>query len=407
VTTRWRCSNASVADAAYGGSPASGEAVVVPLVPFEVEPSTEVMLRMLLNRDAVVIQRVHSSRGGSPSGMVAQAGGAFARAISQATSQIGRAPVNEGLYRVILPTGSVARDLVPAVGGGFRGMVRSAGSTDIVGHARLVPAAVGGGAAIAAGPLLVTVGLAVAGEMLAQHQMNKKLNAIRGAVQGVKHHLDAQDRATLMTANQESRKVAGYLLDQAALPAIASAGHAFGDLASLTNRHIEQLDGWLEVAVRLERSARVNASDLMTSLIGKPENQIQEFERAVAQTYEALALRARVVVLEKVAAEFSNPGRSLAHVEEVLRTELAALADRQAQLVGLLDDLSAMQIDGSKVPLAIAGKRAIGVRTSFGRLARALHSTPDGLPLLTQEDRTVLELTPGTRGLAINTPATD
>ena len=57
------------------------------------------------------------------------------------------------------------------------------------------------------------------------------------------------------------------------------------------------------------------------------------------------------------------------------------------------------------VPLAMAGKRTISVRTSFGRLARALHAAPDGLPLLTESDRTVLELAPRPKGLAVITPA--
>ena len=381
------------------------DAVVVPLVPLDTELSTEVMLRMLVDREALVIHRVSAPIVSTPSGMVAQTSGAFAKAIGQAVSQIGRAPSTDGLYRLILPTGTVARDLVPAVGGGFRGMVRAAGSTKVAGHARLIPAVPGAGAAVAAGPLIAAVALAVAGEMLAQHQIHKKLDTLKGAVHAVQHHLDAQERAVLTTADQEARKVAGYLLDQANLPAISSASHAFADLASLTNKHTERLDGWLAAAARHEGSGRVNGSELMAALVGKRDDQIQEFERSVAQTYQAIALRARVTVLEKIAAEFSNMDRSLPHVEQVLRGELSALADRQRQLVGLLDDLSAMQIDGSRVPLAMAGKRTISVRTSFGRLARALHAAPDGLPLLTESDRTVLELAPSPEGLAVITPA--
>jgi hypothetical protein len=45
-----------------------------------------------------------------------------------------------------------------------------------------MPAAAGTGAAVADGPLIATVGLAVAGEMLAQHQMQR--NAIKNAVTG-------------------------------------------------------------------------------------------------------------------------------------------------------------------------------------------------------------------------------
>ena len=381
------------------------EAVVVPLVPLDTELSTEVMLRMLLDREALVIHRVSAPIVSTPSGMVAQTSGAFAKAIGQAVNQIGRAPSTDGLYRLILPTGSVARDLVPAVGGGFRGMVRAAGSTKVAGHARLIPAVPAAGAAVAAGPLIAAVALAVAGEMLAQHQIHKKLDTLKGAVHGVQHHLDAEERAVLTTADQEARKVAGYLLDQANLPAISSASHAFADLASLTNKHTERLDGWLAATARHEGSGRVNGSELMAALVGKRDDQIQEFERSVAQTYQAIALRARVTVLEKIAAEFSNMDRSLPHVEQVLRGELSALADRQRQLVGLLDDLSAMPIDGSRVPLAMAGKRTISVRTSFGRLARALHAAPDGLPLLTESDRTVLELAPSPKGLAVITPA--
>jgi transcription antitermination factor NusA-like protein len=380
------------------------EAVVVPLVPFAVEPTTEVMLRMLLEREALIIHRVPAQATTVPSGMVAQTSGSFAKAIGNAMSQIGRTSSAEGLYRVVLPTGSVTRDLVPAIGGGFRGMVRGAESTKLAGHARLIPAVAGAGAAVAAGPLIATVALAVGGEMLAQHQINKKLDSIKSAVYGVQRHLNAQDRAVLITAEQEAHKVVGYLLDQANVPAIAAAGHAFADLATLTNRHIDQLDRWSEIAASHDGAGRVNGSDLMAALVGKRDDQVQEFERSVAQAYEAIALRARVVVLEKVAAEFANPDRSLPHVEEVLRRELSVLAGRQGQLMELLDDLSAMQIDGSKVPIAMAGKRTIGVRTSFGRLSRALHAAPAGLPLLTDSDQTIVELAPTAKGLEVISP---
>src|SRR4051794_41811943 len=121
------------------------------------------MLRMLLDREALVIHRVSAPIVSTPSGMVAQTSGAFAKAIGQAVNQIGRAPAADGLYRLILPTGSVARDLVPAVGGGFRGMVRTAGSAKVAGHARLIPAVPAAGAAVGPGPVVAAGGLAVGG----------------------------------------------------------------------------------------------------------------------------------------------------------------------------------------------------------------------------------------------------
>lgn len=380
-------------------------AVVVPLVPMEAEPSTEVMLRMLLNREALIISRAATPAGSTSTGMVAPASGAFAKAIGQALGPAGRAASNDGLYQVILPSGSVARDLVPAVGGGFRGITRAAGSTKIAGQVRLVPAAAGTGATVAAGPLIATVGLAVAGEMLAQHQMNKKLDAIKNAVTGIQFRMDEDERSVLMTAEQQAGSVAGYLLDQAVVPHISSVSHAFGELDNLTNKYIRRLDRWLEVAEKHQGSDRVYGPDLMKELVDRRDNPVREFEQMVAQTYQALALRARVVILEKIAAEFSNADRPLPHVEKVLRDQLSGLAKRQEQLVSLLDDLNVLQIDSSKVPVAFAGRGTLEVRTSFGRLARALHSTPDSLPLLTESDQTVLELAPSTEGLAVIEPA--
>lgn len=380
------------------------DAVVVPLVPVDTEPSTEVMLRMLFNREALIIQRVEATAPAEQSGLVAQGSGAFAKAIGQAIGNAGRSTSTDGLYRVVLPTGAVARDLVPAVGGGVRGIVRAAGSTKVAGHVRLVPAAAGTGAALAAGPLVATVGLAIAAEMLAQHQMNKKLDAIKGAVIDLKARMDDQERSVLTTASQQARKVAGYLLDQAQIPSISSAAHAFGELDTLTNAYIDRLDRWSATAAKYQGLDRVYGPDLMRGLVGKRVNQAQEFEQLVLQTYEALALRARVVVLEKVAAEFSNGDRSLPHVENVLRDELAALADRQTQLVRLLDDLNVIQIDASRVPIPIAGKTTLGARTSFGRLARALHTAPDSLPVLNESDQTVLELASVKEGMSIVAP---
>lgn len=380
------------------------EAVVIPLVPLLSEPSPEAMLRMLLNREAIMVSHAADSADTRPSGMLATASGSFAKALGQAAGHVTRTSPKNGLYRLILPSGSVARDLVPAVGGGFRGMVRSAGSTTVSGHARLIPATFGLGAAATAGPLIATVAIAAAGEMLAQHQTNKKLDSIKQAVHGIQHHLAEEQRVVLTRADREARKVAGYLLDQAQIPAISSASQAFGALADLTDTVTNRLDKWLHAGAKHSTAPRVRAAELMSDLVGKSDDPIHEFERAVAQTYEALALRARVVVLEKIAGEFANPHRSLPHVEQILRAELSELGDRQDQLVGLLDDLSAMQIDGGKLPIPMAGKRTISVRTSFGRLARALHAAPDGLPLLNESDNTVLELAPTSQGLSVLTP---
>lgn len=382
----------------------SEEAVVVPLVASPAELGTEAMLRMVLNREALIISRSPVSTKAASTGLVAQNTGAFAKAIGQSVGQLGRTVPEEGLFRLIMPTGSVTRDLVPAVGGGFRGMVRTAGSTKISGQVRLIPAAARTGATIAAGPLIATVGLAVAGDMLVQHQMNKKLDGIRKALLDIQVRAEEEERSVLETAAHQSRKVAGYLLDQARIPTISSASHAFGDLDNLTNIYINRLGHWLDVAEKYTTGDRVYAPELLTALVSKTEHPLQDFERMVAQTYEALALQARVIVLEKVAAEFSNPDRSLPNVEAALHRELSGIAERQTQLVALLDDLSAMPLDSSRLPIPFADKNTLNIRTSFGQMAKALHSAPDGLPILTNSEQTILELAPGSSSMAVLRP---
>lgn len=382
----------------------SEEAVVVPLVASPAELGTEAMLRMVLNREALIISRSPVSTKAASTGLVAQNTGAFAKAIGQSVGQLGRTVPEQGLFRVIMPTGSVTRDLVPAVGGGYRGMVRTAGSARISGQVRLIPAAAGTGATIAAGPLIATVGLAVAGDMLVQHQMNKKLDGIRKALLDIQVRAEEEERSVLETAAHQSRKVAGYLLDQARIPTISSASHAFGDLDNLTNIYINRLGHWLDVAEKYTTGDRVYAPELLTALVSKTEHPLQDFERMVAQTYEALALQARVIVLEKVAAEFSNPDRSLPNVEAALHRELSGIAERQTQLVALLDDLSAMPLDSSRLPIPFADKNTLNIRTSFGQMAKALHSAPDGLPILTNSEQTILELAPGSSSMAVLRP---
>ncbi|GAP79442.1 hypothetical protein Y09_2290 [Brachybacterium sp. SW0106-09] len=241
--------------------------------------------------------------------------------------------------------------------------------------------------------------------MLAQHQMNKKLESISRVLVDLQSRADQEERSILATASRQASKVAGYLLDQASIPSISSASHAFGELDTLTNSYISRLDRWSGAVAKHADADRVYAPDLLKELVGKRDDPTVDFERMVAQTYEALALRARVVVLEKVAAEFSNPHRSLSHIEGVLRSELSDIAENQSRLVRLLEDLSVMQLDSSKVPVAFAGKGTLTARTSFSLLSRMLHSAPDGIPILSESDQTVLELEPGTGGMKVVKPA--
>lgn len=386
----------------------SNEIVVVPLTPTSGELDTESMLRMLLNRDAVMITRTKATRANAEdSGFLAQTAGAFARAMGTATQTFTHNGGNaEGLYKVILPSGATARDLVPAVGGGFRGIVRTAESTKIAGQARLIPVAgINTAATLAAGPLIATIALATASEMLAQHQINKKLDTIQRSVQAIHERMDEHDRAILDTANTQSKKVASYLLDQAEIPVFSSASHAFGELETLTTQYNNRLDRWTDNVKKYSKKSRVNSKELLTSLTKEKEGSIQTFETMLIRTYEALSLRAQVIVLEKIAAESLNKNRSLFKVEQVLHSELSDIAQRQQQLVELVDDLNALPLDSSKIPVvAFAMRKTIDMRTDLAKMAKALHQAPDALPVLNSSDQMVLDMEATTQGFSIKKP---
>lgn len=376
------------------------DAVFVPLKAIDATPDTETMLRMLLNHEGLLIKRDQAPAGGTTTRIAAQTPGLFAKAMSQVTQQMGMVP-GEDMCRVILPAGATAKDLVPAVGGGFRGMTRAAGSTRVSGHVRLIPAT---GATIAAGPMIATIALAMAADMLAQQQMQKKLDAISSGVAAVREHLELKDRAVVNTAEQQIQTVLGYLLDQAHIPNISAASHAFGELAILANQSIEKLNQWSHAVDRYSQSTHVNGAELLNELVGQGNDPLSEFEIQSTQIYRTLALRARTVVLEKIAAEQDNEGQSLSHVEAALHQELKMFASAQEQLMSVVDEISVMPVGLTKLPVEISGKKTQEMRTRFFRLARALHSEPEALPILDESDRIVLDLASTQQGFDIMEP---
>lgn len=381
------------------------EAVLVPLVPVHGELSAEEMLRMIINQDGFIIRRSLGKLSELDSGMIAQSSGAFAQAISRVTGHMTRFTGGQNLYRVELPGGLTANNLIPAVGGGYRGMVRSAESAKVAAHVRLMPAIAGGGAAFAAGPLIATIALAVAGDMLTQDQTNKKLKAIENIVASLQQIKHAEERSIVVTAKREAEKVAGYLLDKAHLPVISNAPHAFGELAQLANLRIETLEHWQNVVQDYSsKDKTVNAAKLLEALVSKSDNPLQEFERQVVQTYEVLAIRARTVVLEKIAAEINNPNQSLPHVKKLLENEFSEIANMQSGLVGLLADLNTLQINDGSLRVNPFGKQTAGARVTFGRLAKALYTQPDVLPMFTRSGQLVLDMAETPSGLSILKP---
>ncbi|WP_085347251.1 hypothetical protein [Bifidobacterium adolescentis] len=185
---------------------------------------------------------------------------------------------------------------------------------------------------------------------------------------------------------------------------MSTAPYAFGKLEELFVLYGERLDKWSDIAEHYSKQSHVNSSDLLKELTNSSENSLYDFECAVEQTYQTFALRARIILLEKVAAEQNNASRSLAHVETILRSELDSIAQRQEQLVHTLESLSFLPVGAAKFPVEMSGKKTSALRSSFFKLTCALHSQPAALPVLDNSDHAILELAPNKQGLEIINP---
>ena len=177
---------------------------------------------LIARGDAVLVSWATGSPAAGASWGPALAGGSgLARALTQVVQQAGTPAVAESAayFRVVVPVGQTIRDLMPAMGGGFRGLVRD--STGIAGHARLVPvagAAAGTGAAIALGPLLGLMAVSVGAEMLARHQQEQQLKAIAQGVEALLRRERHKDLAVLRTAEDAIRRASSALLDRIEVP---------------------------------------------------------------------------------------------------------------------------------------------------------------------------------------------
>lgn len=312
------------------------------------------------------------------------------------------------LVSVELPAGSTMTDLIPAVGGGFRGMVRAAGSTKVAGHARLVPvsgAAVAGGAGLA--PVLAVMAIAVGAEMLARHQQDQKLAAIKTIVAGIDRYNADREIAELRSAEQAIVLGSAALLDSIAIPSSIGLGSACDRVRVVLNRHVEELDRWQDAAASLPRKdGTVDYAQLVKAL-GVAENP-HAFPRAVASLYQATVLDSRAKVLLASEAALLNPDRPLENLHAQLTSSLAANVEIQDRLRETLWALTVPRLrSGRTAPRPTARQAVTTFDRALGMLAVSMSRTPPALATVSPAGHHVLELTRGADGsLQPQAPAT-
>jgi hypothetical protein len=381
-----------------GGQQPNGY-TVLPLVRYDGEMTEEVALRMLAFGDGVVLSwcslesPVASARSW---GMAIDKAGPLARGFGRIAQAIPLSSGNaETLFRAIPPAGQTIENLVPAIGGGFRGMTRIAESgTKIAGQARFAPVAVGGAGlagGIALGPFVALIAVSVAGEMIAQHQMNKRLDAINAGIRRIEQKLDYQDEATLNAAEGKIREVSHALLDQLVIPDGLGAGATFANLQRLRAETTLRLKRWDSVVAKHEGRTKgnVDAPKLLDEL---SPGKLSGFATTCRRMYLSLALDARIVLLNKVEADLNNPQVSIANFERSVAARLLDLSQQQRQLRDIVGRIGALELSGKFSLKESSNQLTVDFRSLVGRIALGLGQEVDALPVLDGRQQPVLEL---------------
>ncbi len=325
---------------------------------------------------------------------------ALASQLAAIVSRVGggsAAGAGSALFRLELPTGSTLQHLVPAVGGGFRGLVRTGeGGTAIAGHARLV--AVGGGAVgtgVALGPLVALLALPVGAEMLARHQQNKKLDAIRRGVRDLGRAADEKMAAQLQSAEQALEFGSAAMLDRIEVPGSIGLGPARDNLRVIKNRGLGWLDGW-ETRVHCVKSGRtgVDFGKMREILAGSDsqDSEYRKFPARVQMLYKALALDSRALVVHAAEVALKRPDETLPHVQRYLKRELGANAEAQDRLKEVLWKLAELRITYSLPALRSTGRDVAALFQVLAQLAAGVSRLPDAPALLSTDNRQLLEV---------------
>ncbi len=298
----------------------------------------------------------------------------------------------ETLFRLELPAGQTVSNLIPAVGGGFRGATRLAGSTKIAGQAKLLP--IGGaaaGTAVALGPLLGLMALSVGADMLASRQQEAKLEEIKQVLDRLENHELNELIAALDSAEHVLEDSTAALLDRLDVPEAVGLGPTAARVKEIKALTLNWLKKWEEVVAALaDRRGNVPFADLEESLGRIAIGGFPAFGLQVQLAYRALALDSRTHIVAMTEATMGRPEETVEHFHAVVQRRLADNADHFERLANLLWRLADIRLT---VGMARVDKRhrPAELQWRLMRLARAVTEAPSPPPILTADHHLVIE----------------
>lgn len=324
----------------------------------------------------------------------------------QLSAIVGRAGASmprtaETLFRLELPTGASLQNLVPAVGGGFRGMVRSNDSSLITGQARLV--AVKQAApkvGLSLGPLVGLMALSVGAEVLAKRQSDKKLDAIVSGVSRLNQEVVERRGAELRGAATAIELASASILDSVDIPETIALGPACHSIRTVKEQSLGWLTEWEDRSSSLPTAGRVSF-DRMREVIAGPGSgdEYLDFPGRVTTLYRALVLDSRALVLTEILAMMKRPDASLTQLQRTLAKALGENATAQDRLRSVLWRLAQPPVHTQRAFQMPATDRAADqMARGISALAASLSAEPAAPALLSSQGRQVLEVVRSTSG---------
>ncbi len=229
--------------------------------------------------------------------------------------------------------------------------------------------------------------------MLAQHQLEAKLNAILSGVKGISQHLQQQLDANLTTADGALRAATAALLDQVEVPEAVGLGSAINDLRQVKNQALGWLTKWEHTAQRLNKTGRaVDLNDFREDLGSVALGGWDSLPSNMLLLYRALALDSRACIVSLAQATLRRPHGTFEHFEHVISEGLKANADAQERLANLLWTLTTTKLSAGLTNINLGNRHQLGsVHSLIAGLTRAITVAPDAPSLLTPENRLLIE----------------
>lgn len=351
--------------------------------------------RMLAERTGMLVTWEPSSGGHTSWGQTLAPTSAIARQLAAVVERSGFQLATRGstLFRLQLPAGQTLSDLVPAVGGGFRGFTRAASSGHITGQARLVSvggATAGGIAGLALGPVLGLLALSVATEMIAQKQQRDMLQAIgRGVSRLEEHELDQID-AKLNAAEHAITAARFALLDEVSVPQAVGLSSSVAELSTVKFLALDWLDDWTKSLVEFE-GQHVEVSRFEKALDHVAVGGFRALGRHVEILYRSLVLDSRAQVVGLVEQAVANPDRTVENFEALVRQRLQENAAHMDAFKRTLRELANTRLRLPRVPNPVALDKASRIHEQVLHLAWALADAPQLPPVLAPDHSAIIE----------------